>query len=197
MKNISINIHQVNFGETSIEEIPLTPFKTDWFGEAFAHVTEYKIAADEQFLLFYFQSNKKAVFNPEYNTRKITKNLWKYDVAELFFLNTKTGRYQEFNFAPTGAYWSAVFSDYRKMETEVPFHPVSICTNKQENYWEIEIKFSLQDIGIGKITDPEVQLNICSILYDPKPTFLSQGKVLGNPDFHNDQAFCPIEFIGL
>lgn len=191
--NLTIPIYQLDT-KTSIENIPYHQLEKDWFNEQVQHPVFFRLMLEGNALIFDFKTNKKPFYQPNHQSGHLVKGLWQFDVAELFFLDKETGRYQEFNFGPQGAYWSAVFSSYRQLEIEIPFKPISWCACHLEQEWEIQFRLSLDDISVGKIGSPNLLMNVCSILYNTEPIYLSYGTPqTTKPNFHKPETFCEID----
>ena len=186
-----IPLHKIDLATTLLTShtIPTQTFSQDWYSNPPKHKATFKIAYNDEFLLFHFKAFKKPTYDPTKQLGEFHKGLWEQDIAEIFLKSPDSPTYQEFNFSPTGAYWSALFTDYRQLAKEVPLHPESICSTIEDNAWAIEFKIPLKHCLLQNLEDTEVQLNVCSILYDGDTTFLSYVGGEGAPDFHGVELY--------
>ena len=106
-------VHRVgqDFKLPQLFDWPLIGFTSDWFGEPPAAAADFILAANQTCLFFGARCEQTPCFERRAASGEFFEGLWLYDVAELFIREPGTLRYQEWNLAPNGAYWSMYFSD--------------------------------------------------------------------------------------
>jgi hypothetical protein len=165
---------------------------TDWYGAALAPPLCFTLASDFTNLWFVATRQAPATCRPG-EPGSFTEGLWEQDVAELFLADPSSGAYLEFNLAPNGAWWAAIFRAPRVRNEVQPDFP-SIVTS----YWEadrhdawcsaicIPHAFLEEEIGFSA----ETTANATAILNSPLQTFHSAHKLPGKePDFHQPSSF--------
>ena len=105
-----------------------------------------------------------------------------------------TGRYHEINLAPTGAWWSAVFSSYRARET--PLRPITVRTSALSTgtLWSASLSIDLDDLPtVGDRAGLRAaRLSVTAILSPREPEYLCHGhRSGGEPDYHRASGFLP------
>ncbi|MCB9030036.1 MAG: hypothetical protein H6619_03220 [Deltaproteobacteria bacterium] len=89
--------------------------ETDWFQNSTPYKPSFLLASDpENFYFLAEVSGDQINLNPETKAGTFTEDLWKFDVAEIFFGEKGSDLYQEFNLAPTGAWFSFLFRGERE-----------------------------------------------------------------------------------
>jgi hypothetical protein len=179
----------LNWGEL---DLPLLGVSSDWFGKPLAPPLAFSLAADEANLWFVATRQSKALVHPDSSPATFTPELWKYDTAELFLADAKTGHYLEFNLAPNGAWWAASFESPRiRSSKQPPFNDHIIShTGDDPTQWlaafVIPLSFLKETINFGV----ETRANATFILNSPDQTFHSVEKLPGDePDFHQPSKF--------
>lgn len=126
--------------------------------------------------------------------------LWREDCVELFIANPENGRYVEFNFAPSGAWWSRVFEDVREPAAMDP--PACQSLGRMEaNEWSIEAQV---DLGVVKDAiggEPQswaanliVLVGGCDDDQPDRRNLHSLANLTSEqPDFHRPQDFLAFE----
>jgi len=124
---------------------------------------------------------------PSQQKRQWVEGLWEEDVAELFICDPNTGRYQELNLSPDGAWWSSVFSTYRKRVplTGAPSPRIDV------NGREVTLRVRLNELGVSLAN---AKGNVSAILAG---NYLSWTKALlePTPDFHRTEQFVALSLI--
>ena len=113
-------------------------------------------------------------------------------MAEFFVANGLDNSYQEVNVSPTGAWWSALFSDYRKLERAVVFDPI-IETSVSDSFWEVQFKTEIANLCPWQSGGQRL-FSAASILYDPEANYFCWNHQPGTdePDFHRRDLFHPL-----
>lgn len=179
----------LNWGEL---DLPLLGIGSDWYGKALNPPLAFSLAADSANLWFVATRQSTAVVHPESSLGSFTPELWKYDTAELFIADSKTGRYLEFNLAPNGAWWAAAFTSPRVHSDAQPDFKTHIVSHSGDDpiQWlaalAIPLSFLKETINFGV----ETRANATFILGSPAQTFHSTAKLPGDePDFHQPAKF--------
>jgi len=144
-----------------------------------------------ELLLFAFRANKPPECQP-FARGKFVEGLWTDDVAELFLAGPGND-YQEFNFSPTGAWWSACFSNYRQRDRLCPDPAPQLECLSGPDFWEISCILTLSSLlpWQGCSIDQR-RLHVASVLFPTDPEYLCSGHSSGGtPDFHLLSNFHP------
>lgn len=174
--------------------LPLSPFLFSWNTNSIPHPMRYGLFLSSSSVMAAFESPLPAWTERNDAPQTFVSGLWEYDVGEIFISTCHDPRYQEFNLAPSGAWWSCLFSDYR---TPAPgFSPPSIVTTwhrHQPDRWQaaIEIPFSVIKLPFTDVT--ELKLNVCGIQGSSPRHYLSAAAIsTPAPDFHHRPSFVPL-----
>ena len=125
------------------------------------------------------------------------EGLWRFDCGELWLANPESGRYIEFNLAPTGDWWTCVFVSprVRDFETDPPQCVTEGYRNKSA--WFAKLKISRTEVErcignsenlIGNVT---LVLGGCDHP-DERLENLHSIVPLGAVDFHRPQDWVPL-----
>ncbi len=171
-------------------DAPWNDFTTDWYGRPPHHSARFSVSLDGDRLLYRFEADKAAECDTSLQTRQFVEGLWEQDVAELFIM-APSGRYQEFNLSPTGAWWCATFSDYREREAVLSNLRVETSARRDETRWSVQLSLRLRDLVVLEGLDVRHALwNVTAILSPRDPEYLSWGrKNEYPPDFHRTDIF--------
>ena len=186
-------------------DVNLFGIETDWYGEKFAKPLGFSLAVDKEYLWFVATHQEAAKIHPGARPGAFQSELWKYDVAEFFLLDVKTGKYLEFNLAPNGAWWSAVFTAPRVRESEEdrPIPDVaSYADLSPDGSWLTAAAIPLHYLRSEFDFGDDSQMNVNFIVKSPEQKFasagdLGQGKDAGDPDFHQPDKFKKVNFFQL
>jgi hypothetical protein len=136
------------------------------------------------------------------------EGLWSKDVAEIFFTSStkkhtntlhqkhaNANSYQEFNFSPSGAWWSACFSDYRQ-RAAVTTQPTlnSLQTILRDSSWLVIAAIDINSCDV--VFDETSLVHISAIYHAPMDVYLTsyKGPKKFAPDFHRLDCFVPLIF---
>jgi hypothetical protein len=72
-------------------DLPLFGLGADWFGDRFQPAVGFALAKDAERLWFLASHTSPALLHPQARPGKFQPELWKYDVAELFLADPKSG----------------------------------------------------------------------------------------------------------
>lgn len=122
---------------------------------------------------------------------QFVQGLWEYDVGEVFISHPATGRYQEFNLAPSGAWWTCLFSSYRTAEEKQPaVVPATIWQHSTAEGWQAAIEIPISGIHLPFRDLAELRFNICTIQGSSPRHYLSAATInTREPDFHHHDSF--------
>ncbi len=124
--------------------------------------------------------------------------LWREDCVELFIANPENGRYVEYNFAPSGAWWSRVFEDIRQPGDMGP--PSCNAQGRMDaDRWSIEAQIDLETIRNAIGGEPDQWVGNLIVLVggcdDDQPDRRNLHSLANltsvQPDFHRPQDFLP------
>ena len=166
----------------------------DWTRTPLTTPIQWCVAKDPRHLWFHCELPWAPACNESLPLGTFFVGLWTDDVAELFVRDAQTGRYQEFNFSPTGAWWSCVFSSYRTRDRILAPHPApAIRTLHGEESWSVSAGIPLESLSIS--LDRNMELHVSAICTRPAERFFSSRPVSHvAPDFHHQECFEQIEF---
>lgn len=172
--------------------INLKQIETDWFGNpAQAHIA-YSLSVDERALTFEATCAKSPWHDPTDSIGDFKEGLWQKEVAEFFLLEDGSERYQEFNLAPSGAWWTGVFSSYREECKPQPQPPKVTCTSDiRYDSWRASMTIQREALAIDFNFNQDSRANVCFIIGDEtNRQFLTVGDLgSGKPDFHKTEYF--------
>jgi hypothetical protein len=140
------------------------------------------------------------VIHPRARPGVFQGELWRYDVAELFLLEPRTGRYFEFNLAPNGGWWTCEFTAPRVRADEVEIAMPEVATYSEitaDGSWVAAMAVPLDLLRARLDFGPRTRGNVTMILESPKQRFLSAVDLGGEPDFHQPTRFSEIRFVPL
>lgn len=170
---------------------------TDWAGTLLGFSWEIFLACDEKRFHFFTRSSAPAELAPFARANTFTPNLWEYTVAEIFFFNKQTERYQEYNIAPNGAWWQASFSDYRtSTTTRSPEHlKIEPLSYRNNNFWVTGFSMPVQNIN-NPFSEENLLIQVCGISGHSKPQYIAWNSLPdADPDFHLRTLAVPIRSI--
>lgn len=193
--NIEIVDKPLRWGELDMN---LFGIEQDWHGEKFAQPITFGLAVDKDYLWFVAGHQQPASILPSAKPGAFQAELWKHDVAEFFLLDPTTGKYLEFNLAPNGAWWSAMFTApmVRESEEDVPFEGVaSYADLAPDGGWvaaaAIPLKHLRSELNFGDSSE----MNVTFIVNSPDQKFATAADLgNGEPDFHQPDKFKKVNF---
>lgn len=172
----------------SLAKIPSHTISIDWFGNEVETRASFQLAASMDHILFAATVSSAPLCNTSLNEGEYIEGLWQQDVAELFLCDENSTAYQEFNLAPTGAWWSFAFSDYRKEDNARYHHPEGIqCLSEIHSHsWNAAILIPRQQLSIEFDAADHSRANVCFIFGNEEEKQFLSWKKLGNgkPDYH-------------
>ena len=164
----------------------------DWYGRPSPYRPRVEIRLGETDLVFAFAAEKAPHCDNSLAEGEFKEGLWEKDVAE-FFVSADGRSYQEINISPTGAYWSALFSDYRVREKELHLNP-TIEANIGPDSWSVVFKVECEKL-VPWLDVPREKWRFTptAILHDPHPAFFCWAEPQSmEPDFHAEHLRRPL-----
>lgn len=193
--NIEISDKPLSWGAL---DLSLFGVDKDWFGKPVKPPVAFGFAVDLKYLWFVVSHQKSPSLHPAARPGDFKSELWKYDVAEFFLTDPKTGRYLEFNLAPNGAWWSAEFTAPR-IRTEIADNPfpgvATFADMASDGSWLAAAAIPLEQLRNSLNFGSESHLNASFILNSPEQQFLTATDLgEGEPNFHLPDKFSKVNF---
>ena len=173
---------------------PKNQFNFSWDAKSLPHNARYGISLSGDLLVIDYSCPYSPLMGRTHNQGDFVEGLWEYDVGELFVYAPRTGVYQEYNIAPTGAWWSCRFSAYRQRIGGV-FSKPSVKTEAtySESGWEARLTLPIDRLALPDTTIEDLRFNICIIQGQNPRHYLSAATIATeHPDFHHVESFLPI-----
>ena len=179
-------------------DLPLFGVNRDWAGIQVEPAAGFSLAVDENRLWFLACHRKPAQLHPKARPGLFQAELWRYDVAELFIADPRSGRYLEFNLAPNGAWWSCEFKAPRVREEEIDIAMPEVATFSElaaDGSWVAAMALPLDLLKARLDFGIQSSANVTFILNSPEQRFLTAADLgSGEPDFHQPQRFPQVAF---
>ena len=183
--------------ELSVDDaraVPRFSMRTCWNGGALPQPLSWSVALDPRALWFVCELPGGRVCTSQKSHGQFLEGLWNEDVAELF-IKGEDGAYQEFNLAPSGAWWAMTLSEYRKRRIDpkrpVPLH---ISTTIGSDRWEVVAAFSRDTLEIPLLLSSRI--HVSGMWYRPEPCYLSSHPPSGvAPDYHHSACFQAVSLV--
>jgi hypothetical protein len=179
-------------------KLPFFHFEYDWFAEPLCMSATFLIGRNTENLYFAFMCTQKAFINENHQKNVYCEGLWKYDVAEFFISDLKSGQYQEFNISPAGSWWTMLFSEYRKEDHNNFKFPqqIEIFSHLSENSWQAALSIPTDQLSLDFSDLTKRTANVCAIVNGRDRKYLSWANINSDkPDFHKYSSFLPINLI--
>ena len=182
-------------------DVPLFGLGTDWSGARVEPAAGFALVSDTERLWFVASHRRPAAMHPQARPGMFQAELWRYDVAEMFLADPRSGRYFEFNLAPNGAWWTCEFTAPRVREEEVDIAMPEVATFAElaaDGSWVAALAVPLDLLRARLDFGLETRANVTFILESPQQRFLSAA-ALGTtePDFHRPQQFSKVSWVPL
>lgn len=179
------------------EALPWIPFECDWFGAASTLRPQFRVIVTKHTLLFEALGPQPASYREIHLAGSFQPGLWEMDVAELFLCHSSGTGYREFNLAPSGAYWTAKFSDYRSIDEtpdELPDEGPCALSHFHDRSWHAELLIPRDALEGDIVFDHSLRANVNFILGQAPRNFFSWEKLSAKePDFHLCREFQSVE----
>lgn len=175
---------------SQVEALPHTPISTDWYGTPIPFACEFVLALDSDVLHFHVRVANAPHYDATHAGGAFIEGLWTMDCAELFIKEPQSSRYQEFNLAPSGAWWSASFSEYRQRSLVATPESASGSAAATEANWSASLRIVRDKLLIAPSALESGSANVTFILRHPEEHFYSFASLgNGEPDFHRIDQF--------
>lgn len=183
--------------ELSVDDaraVPRSSMRTCWNGSALPQPLSWSVALDPRALWFVCELPGGRVCTSQKSHGQFLEGLWDEDVAELF-IKGENGAYQEFNLAPSGAWWSMTLSEYRKRRTDSKRpEPLHISTTIGSDRWEVVAAFGRDTLEIPLL--PSSRIHVSGMWCRPEPCYLSSHPPSGvAPDYHHSACFQAVSLV--
>jgi hypothetical protein len=165
----------------------------DWHGARLEPAAGFALVADAERLWWIANHRRPALLHPLGRPGKFQAELWRYDVAELFLADPRSGRYFEFNLAPNGAWWTCEFTAPRVRAEAVDIAMPEVATFSElaaDGSWVAAMAVPLDLLRARLDFGLETRANVTFILESPQQRFISAAALGdGEPDFHRPERF--------
>lgn len=182
-------------------DVPLFGLGSDWSGARVEPAAGFALVSDADRLWFVASHRRPATMHPQARPGMFQAELWRYDVAEMFLADPRSGRYFEFNLAANGAWWTCEFTAPRVRAEEVDIAMPEVATFAElaaDGSWVAALAVPLDLLRARLDFGPQTRANVTFILESPQQRFLS-ATALGatEPDFHRPQQFSKVSWVPL
>jgi hypothetical protein len=178
-----------------VSALPRQDLRFDWYGAAVNPPMRYSLAFDPESIWLWGERGAPPQCDMSLALGTFVEGLWKAEVIELFLSEDRASstRYREFNLSPVGAWWSACFSSYRTVTSEISDDALkekTICWSSSKDAphaWNACLKVPVGALGIYINGETPPRLNVTAIVPVPgaaEPHYLSAHAFQGEPDFH-------------
>lgn len=188
---------QANQPFPTLFDYKMLPFNFSWESTSVPHPARYALFTTGDTLTVIFSSPIPAWSDRHDHAKEFVSGLWEYDVGEIFLYAPESGRYQEFNIAPSGAWWSCAFSSYRKcVDVPIAIPTIKSWSESTPAGWRAALEIPLSQLQIGCHELKSLRCNICSIEGKNPRHYLSAATIeTPDPDFHHQSSFLPVSTI--
>ena len=154
---------------------------------------EFVVARSSQALHVGFRIEGKPNICPGSKPGDFREGLWSYDVVEVFLADSQSTRYEEFNFAPNGAWWWSAFSDYRVRDSSGGINrpqPEIVCGSDSIG-WFVTVSINFVELQVDFRANSGERMNVCAIIggLGVREHFSAASLDLQKPDFHRTEHF--------
>ncbi len=182
-------------------DVPIFGVSKDWYGHEVAPAAGFSLVCDSSRLWFIANHRVPAELHPQSRPGAFQAELWRYDVAELFIAEPRSGRYFEFNLAPNAAWWSCEFTAPRVRAEKVEIAMPEVATFAEmapDGAWLAAMAIPLSLLRARLDFGEDSKINVTMILNSPEQKFLSTTPLgAAMPDFHRPSHFSNVSFVPL
>lgn len=182
-------------------DVPLLGLEHDWDGNRVEPAAAFSLVKDSRRLWFLAGHRRPAALHPRSRPGDFQAELWRYDVAEFFLADPRSGRYFEFNLSPNGAWWNCEFTAprVRAKEEDEPMPDVATFAElAPDGSWLAAMAVPLDLLEARLDFGAETTANVTFILETPAQRFLSAANLGdGGPDFHRPASFAKVAMVPL
>lgn len=179
-----------------VRQVPMQSVCADWRGGPLASSFDWAFVLDPKTLWFCARVPGRPDFERSHLPGEFVEGLWERDVAE-FFIQDSSGRYQEFNVSPSGAWWTVLLMSYRtRAEATLEPRLAAVDTGISDGGWSAVLGVARDDLSVA--LEEGSRLHVSGIVHKPVKQYLSSKPVPSiDPDFHYPDCFQPTEFVPL
>lgn len=182
-------------------DVPMFGLARDWDGVRVEPAAGFALVADPEHLWWVTHHRRPACLHPQCRPGVFQPELWRYDVAELFLADPRSGRYMEWNLAPNGAWWCCEFTAPRVRAEEGDVEMPDVATFAElaaDGAWVAVMALPLDLLRARLDFGLDTRANVTFILESPQPRFVSATPLGGGvPDFHLPDRFAAVSFVPL
>lgn len=182
-------------------DVPLFGLASDWHGARVEPAVGFALMTDAERLWFVASHRRPAVMHPRARPGRFQPELWRYDVAELFVADPRSGRYFEFNLAPNGAWWTCEFTAPRVRAEAVEIAMPEVATFSElapDGSWVAALAVPLDLLRARLDFGAATRANVAFIVETPRQRFVSAADLGGaEPDFHQPDRFSTVARVPL
>ena len=174
-----------SFSLSDLKEEDFINFKYGWDIQDTV-LAKYFLGISDSQIFYSARIYSKPDYDINLKTTDFTERLWERDVIELFIGDPEKGCYQEFNIAPSGAWWSAYFTKYRSADKSA-FNELSCIKTEgfvSPTYWQASMVLPIRELSF-KLNPDKVLANPAAISgKNPRSFFSAKPIISEQPDFH-------------
>ena len=196
----------LHFPIYSLDALPALDWRTlpkakashTWSGNLRTPELSFFLGFNQSRFLFSAEVNIAPLAPAEHSPGMFVEKLWEADVIEVFLCADQGTSYQEFNFSPAGAWWTCVFSEYRKPgKQSFTRNPSVKVISDKKTFWRIHAEVPRSVLGIPIRNYPRAA-NICGIFGSEPRQYLSFASLSAEqPDFHCLKELCPTKVLNI
>jgi hypothetical protein len=172
--------------------------QNDWAGLSMPGAFRWSLAQDPERLWVSLELPVRPPSEQKHELGDFVEGLWEADVVELFLMSP-SGRYQEWNVSPDGAWWAMSFVGYRQRDSRST-RPEGVVVEvfHDEESWRAVL--SVPRSALPEPLTESTRVHVSGIIHRPdgSSSYLSSaGSPAFEPDFHDSRCFKPAAFVQL
>lgn len=170
----------------------------DWYGQTTGEKIEFAVAIDPLSLHFLFKTTARSNCSASNKMGDFVEGLWKEDVAELFISSKNEERYLELNLSPSGAWWAALFTEYRKRDESYTGRKAKTFARSGMDGWRACLSIKLSELPFDFSQANLLRVNMACVLGKTTRRYYTWSSInVTAPDFHKIRDFSPVKIIKL
>ena len=190
---ITVYTSDQELSAADVRALPRTGVDRCWEGAPLGTAFSWCFALDPRCFWFLCEVEGGTSYSSNRVAGEFVEGLWEEDVGE-FFVRDPSGRYQEFNLAPSGAWWSALFDSYRcRAEASPRPNVLEVYTELSSGAWLGVLGIARESMAI-QVRDGS-SFHVSGIRHAPRCSYLSSCPDRSvEPDFHRSECFQGVSF---
>ena len=182
-----------------LHDLPKQSFASE-VGEA-SLKPDYLLILDPKHLIYSVRMPEGRNYDPFLALGQFKANLWTHDVSEIFIGDDGKNSYQEFNIAPSGAYWTSGFSEYRSQipvtEQDLPGVRVLVALDEANHSRFTSVSIAIPRAQFKGCSFTERSRISCSAIVGAQPrNYFSTSKLNAEkPDFHDANTWGRVKIV--